>query len=695
MPRRDAELKERLLATFRVEADEHVEALFGHLAALADGGPQAEALLETTFRDMHTLKGAARSVGLREVERVCAACEALLSALTRAGTLPAPALLALLEEAVGAVARLISEGGVPAGDLVQRLQNATTDPQVAAPRSAPEPKAAPAPRPATIRLGTAELDELLRRGEDLLAIKLAADEWVADAADLLGRLRRTRRAADPAAALRSLEGQARAMLNGLQRDRRAIAAAVDGLLAETRRVRMTPASTVLDIVPRMLRDLARSEGKDAGWEATGGELLVDRRVIEAIKDPLIHIVRNAVDHGIEPPDERVAAGKPARGQVAAAVRALEGGRIEVVISDDGRGIDPERVQAAARRARIESAEDPLALVFRSGLSTSFVITDVSGHGLGLAIVKDQVERLGGAVTLESRPGAGTTVTLIVPETITTFRGLLVRASGQPFLLPLVAVERVVATEPVTVGGRDMIRLDGDLLPCGALAAVLGIDAEPVAAEGRAYAIVAAASGRVGLLVDEVVGDREVLVKEFEPPLVRVRNVAAAGLLGAGELVLILRPADLIAGVHSQRGSAARERPAEEPDGPPRVLVVDDAVTTRAMERGLLELAGYTVEVAVDGVEAWAALKTDHFDLVVSDVDMPRMDGFELTSRIRADSALGDLPVILVSALEAREDKERGIEVGANAYVVKSSFEQSNLLEIIHRLGVRPAEVARA
>jgi two-component system chemotaxis sensor kinase CheA len=177
--------------------------------------------------------------------------------------------------------------------------------------------------------------------------------------------------------------------------------------------------------------------------------------------------------------------------------------------------------------------------------------------------------------------------------------------------------------------------------------------------------------------------------------VRVRNIAAAGLLGGGELVLILRPADLVAGILDQRGRPEPRLRANEPAGPPRVLVVDDAVTTRAMERGLLELAGYRVEVAVDGVEAWTALKSDAFDLVVSDVDMPRMDGFELTARIRADAGLADLPVVLVSALEAREDKERGIEVGANAYVVKSSFEQSNLLEIIHRLGVRPGEAAHA
>jgi two-component system chemotaxis sensor kinase CheA len=738
MPRRETELKARLLATFQIEADEHLTALRGHLLELAQGG--GHELVQLTFREMHTLKGAARSVGLRDVERVCARSEALLSALSRSGTLPAPPVVALLEEAVAAVGALVSGGSAPS-DLVERLEQALADPQAAAtgpataapaspeppgaaapsPRGAPAapaaatgpataapvaaapptpvPPAVPGPRRGTIRMATDDLDTLLRRGEELLALKLAADVWVANAEALHEQLRRARSAGDPDTGLRALEARARALVTGLRRDRRVIAGAVDGLLDQARRVRMMPAASILDGLPLMAHDLARSQGKLVRWSATGGELPVDRRVLEAIKDPLIHMVRNAVDHGIESPDERTAAGKPAQGRIAATVRALERGRLEIVLTDDGRGIDPERVRDAARRARIArpengplSDEEALQLVFQSGLSTSFVITDVSGHGLGLAIVKEEVERLGGTVELESRPRAGTTVRLAVPATIATFRGLLVRAGGQRFLLPLEAVERVVVAEPVTAGGRLQIRHEDELLPCAELAAVLGLEAGTVA-ERRACAIVSAGGERAGLLVDEVLGDREVLVKDFEPPLIRVRNVAAAGLLGAGELVLVLRPADLLAGVGEQR---ARPEPVQEetPAGPPSVLVVDDAVTTRAMERGLLELAGYHVRVAVDGLDAWTALKTERFDLVVSDVDMPRMNGFELTERIRADARLSDLPVVLVSALEAREDKERGIEVGANAYVVKSSFEQSNLLEIIHRLGVRPAEGPR-
>jgi two-component system chemotaxis sensor kinase CheA len=400
-------------------------------------------------------------------------------------------------------------------------------------------------------------------------------------------------------------------------------------------------------------------------------------VLEAVKEPLIHLVRNAVDHGIEPPEARAAAGKPRRGRLAATISSLEGGRVEIVLEDDGRGLDTARVREAAQRAGIaEPAGDEaaLALVQQSGMSTSFVVTDVSGRGLGLAIVKEQVEKLGGDMVMTSRPGHGMRIRLVVPASISTFRGLPVRAGGQTFLLPVGAVEHVVH--------RDAL---DPAVTVAALADLLG-----VAANGtppQACAILRSGEARAGVLVDEVLGDREVLVKDFAPPLVHLRHVAGAGLMDTSELVLILRPADLVAGAREVRPK--RPEPAAEPTREATILVVDDALTTRAMERSLLEVAGYRVEVAVDGLEAWRMLRGGGFDLVVSDVDMPRMDGFELTSRIRADPRLADLPVVLVTALEGHEDQRRGLEAGANAYVVKSSFERSSLLETIKRLGVHP------
>lgn len=728
--RRVDELKERLLATFQVEAEEHLQALSASLLTLERelSPEQARELIETTFREVHTLKGAARSVGLKDVERVCQACESVLSRVTRGLLDLTPEMIGRLQDAVDGVARLVTEGGdaATARRLAGALEGEASEP-VSDEAEGAEVRESPREKPAeglgaalptgdTIRLAAAKLDALLLQGEDLLGAKLAAEDHVREAQVLVHELARCRaglsRASGPDGAvavdalvadLRGVEGQGRALLSRLGRDRRTTAGAIDRLLDEARRVRMTPVSTVLDLFPRMVRELARTEGKEVEWVEGGGDLEVDRKVLEAIKDPLIHLVRNAVDHGIESPEERARAGKPSRGRVGVSVSSLEGGRIEISVEDDGRGIDPAGVRQAAVRARILSSEAAgaltdeaaLNLVYHSGLSTSPMITDVSGHGLGLAIVRERVERLKGGIRLDSALGVGTTVRMIVPVTIATFRGLLVTAGGEPFLVPVDAVERVLRVDRDRLGvvqGRAATTWNGHPLSVTRLDGLLGL---PDTDDGRGAedkcpcVVVSSGEERLGLLVDAILGDQEVLVKDLGPPLVRVRNIAGAGLLGTGQMMPILRPADLVAGAREEFPRPPASAAADERDRRrPTILVVDDAMTTRTMERNLLEAAGYQVLTAVDGVEAWTALKSETVDLVVSDVDMPRMDGFDLTARIRADQRLADLPVVLVTALESRENQERGIEVGANAYVVKSSFEQSNLLEIIQRLGMR-------
>ncbi|HZO98553.1 MAG TPA: response regulator [Gaiellaceae bacterium] len=687
------DFKARLLATFAAEAEEHLRVLNANLLALGRGLPpdQARATVEATFREMHTLKGASRSVGLTEAEALCKTCESVLSELTQGRRELDAATLRLLQEQVDAVERLVS--GSPAPPAPGR----------------PTGAGQPPPAADTVRLDASRLDDLLYQTEDLFLSKLAAEERVRDAETLVEGLARARLelgrdgagAAGPEAGrgrsvLAPLETEARAMLDRLAQDERRIASAVGRLHDEVRRLRLTPAASVLDAFPRIARELAREQGKEVEWTARGAELEVDRRVLAAIKDPLLHLVRNAVDHGIEPPAVRTAAGKEPRGRVTVTVAAREGGRVEVLVEDDGRGIDPAGVREAALRTRLLSEEQSaqlgdraaLDLLFRSGLSTSRTVTDVSGHGLGLAIVKEQVGRLGGRVELESDPGRGTRVRMLLPATVATFRGVLVEERGRRFLLPVAAVERVLAVSPGelrAVEGRRTIRWNGLAVPLARLGDVLGLpdrDGGAGREDPLVCVVLAAGDERLGLLVEQVEGDREVAVKQLGPPLVRLRHTAEVGLLGTGELVPVLRPEELVRSAPAT-GAAAPAAPAEPRR--PAVLVVDDAITTRVMETTMLEAAGYRVQAAVDGVDAWTALKSGEFDLVVSDVDMPRMNGFELTARIRSDPALADLPVVLVTALESREDRERGIEAGANAYVVKSSFDQSNLLELVQRL----------
>jgi two-component system chemotaxis sensor kinase CheA len=687
----DEKLRTRLLVVFTAEAEEHLNSVNACLAALERSLPEDEhrAAVEGAFRAVHTLKGAARSVGLREVEAVCQELEQSFGDLKRGRVELTRGVLAHLRERLDVVSRLLRTAGSDVPEAEARAL-ASQPPSIRATES--------------VRVAAARLESLHLRAEELLSVKLSIEERAREAHGLAETLDRWRYlpsasalAAERPGALRDVATQALALHERLASDRRVLGAAVEGLYEDARQVRMIRAASILEPLARMAGELARDQGKEARVELEGTDLEVDRRLLDAIKDPLLHLLRNAVDHGIEPPERRESLGKPRRGRLAIRARPLTSSRIEVSVEDDGAGIDVAGLRAAAVRSRVLGGDDATALggeaalrlALVSGVSTSPVVTDLSGHGLGMAIARETVERLGGELLVETRAGEGTTLRLRLPPSVATFRGLLVRAGRQAHLIPLTAVVRVLRVaqhELPAVGGRMLLTVDGRALPAGALAGVLGRDdsGAPASGQKRPCVVLSLGEERGALLVDEVLGEREVLVKELRPPLMRVRHVAGAGLLGSGELVLILEPGDVM---QTLRDTPREGGGSTEPsDGPPQaILVVDDSITTRTMERNLLEAAGYRVAVAVDGVEAWTALHTENFDLVVSDVDMPRMNGFDLTARIRGDAGLASLPVVLVTALESREEKERGVEVGANAYVIKSGFDQTKLLEIIGRL----------
>lgn len=720
MRRRSEETHARLLETFRSEAEEHLQAIDAALAELAaDAGANGRApAAETLFRAVHTLKGAARSVALVEVEQRCQTLEALLSRIVRGEIELTRPLFEQLQESADDLARIL-DADLTAPSAPGEVPSAAAD-RLGEPRLAPSltgdgaphagvsiaehgPRreaAEPGARAGTIRVAVAQLDALLFQTEDLLLSKLAAGERLREIRAITPRLDAWVRehAGAAGAELRPLEGELRELTRRLRTDLRRLERLHGQLQSRVLHLRTSPVGEVVDSLPRMARDLAREEEKEVELTLEGADLEMDRRVLERVKDPLIHLVRNAVDHGIETPESRERAGKPRRGRITVSFRNWENRRIEVTVRDDGAGVGLDAVRGAAVRARVltsteaESLESEAALdlLFRSGFSTSPVVTRVSGHGLGLPIVRERVESIGGELEIESRPGVGTTVRLLLPAAIATIHGLLLLAAGQPFLIPLESAERVLRVSPgdiVSVEGRPAILHGSQVVPLASLASLLELPAVPRSGRRSRRPCVMLRSGhdRAGLLVDEVLGERELLVKELEAPLARIRHVAAAGVLGTGALALILRPPDLIRSVVSARDGLASESVTRARSRTPVILVVDDSITTRIMERNLLENAGFQVRLAVDGMEAWTLLKSEPCDLVVSDVDMQRMDGFALTERIRADASLRELPVVLVTAMELREHRERGVLAGANAYVIKSSFEESNLLEIIRRL----------
>ena len=482
-------------------------------------------------------------------------------------------------------------------------------------------------------------------------------------------------------------------------DHRALSAMVDGLLHDVKEMHMLAFSSLLEAFPRLGRELARNQGKQVELMIRGDEIEIDRRILEQIKDPLNHLFRNSIDHGVEPPAVRERKGKPAHATLTIAVAHKDGSKVEILVADDGTGIDVAKVKAAAAMLGVMPAEDleklnereALALVFQSGLSTSPIVTDLSGRGLGLAIVRERVERLGGTIALEAQPGAGTTFRIVLPLTLAMFRGVLVRAGDRLFIIPAVSVERValVAVQEIqTVENRETIALDGQALSLVHLADVLEIPhVRGVSADNVQVVVLGLGVDRIAFRVDAVLAEQEVLVKGLGPQLKRVRNLAGASVLGTGQVVPVLNVPDMMQSAIRPAASPLASVIGEQHVSAVKrsILVAEDSITSRALIKNILESAGYSVTTAVDGGEAYTALKAGTFDLLVSDVEMPRMDGFDLTAKVRSDKRLAQMPVVLVTALESREHRERGIDVGANAYIVKSSFEQSNLLEIVRRL----------
>jgi two-component system chemotaxis sensor kinase CheA len=335
----------------------------------------------------------------------------------------------------------------------------------------------------------------------------------------------------------------------------------------------------------------------------------------------------------------------------------------------------------------------LGFIFTSGFSSRPMIDDISGRGLGLAIVREKVAKLGGTVMVATDPRHGTTFKLLLPLTMATFRGIIVRVGEQPFILPAPRVERVARiprSTVMSVENRETVELGGTVLSFVRLADLLELprqerkENEP---DFLQLLVLEHEGKRLAFGVDAVLGEEEILVKSLGSQLTRVRNIAGATVLGTGKVVPILHPGDLLKSAVKGAAAMAGAIPAREDAETARqsVLIVEDSITARTLLKNILETAGYETLSAVDGLDALALLRTEEIDLVVSDVDMPRMNGFDLTSRIRASREFADLPVVLVTSLDSREDRERGIEAGANAYIVKSSFDQSNLLDVIKRL----------
>jgi two-component system sensor histidine kinase and response regulator WspE len=447
----------------------------------------------------------------------------------------------------------------------------------------------------------------------------------------------------------------------------------------------------------MVRDLARQLNKQARLEIQGQQTGVDREILDRLEAPLTHLLRNGLDHGLETPAERQAAGKPAEGLLTLTARH-HSGQLHVTVADDGRGIDLERLRAQVTARELISAElaarlsepELLEFLFLPGFSTANAVTELSGRGVGLDVVRSFTQSVGGLVRVENRPGAGLLFHLQLPITLSVVRALLVEVGGEPLAIPLARIHQLASTN------RDAIRtLEGRWYLTVDQANIGLVDARellelPSPRPRPAQWPVVILGDRIrgyGLVVDRLLGESKLVVRHLDAQLGKVRDVASVSLLNDGSPVLILDPEDLIRSIENQLAGGRLKHFQSTPTAAPvkkpkRILVAEDSLTVRELERKLLVQRGYLVDVAVDGMEAWNDARLGHYDLIISDVDMPRLNGIDLVRNLKRDPRLSPTPIIIVSYKDRDEDRLRGLEAGANHYLAKSSFHDDSFLTTV-------------
>jgi two-component system chemotaxis sensor kinase CheA len=470
------------------------------------------------------------------------------------------------------------------------------------------------------------------------------------------------------------------------------------LQSDVWQARMVPADSLLEGFRKMMRDLARDESKEIDFRVTNTGVHADRRVLEALKDPLMHLLRNAVSHGIEAPRERVAKGKSPAGLVALRI-GTERQRLTITIEDDGRGVDFGRVAEVAVRQGILTEADASRysprelgrILFRAGFSTSRAVTDLSGRGMGLSVVDEAVRRLQGDLDIEARQNSGTVLHLSVPLSIATHRLLLAGCGGQNFAVPVQGVERICRLKVQridTVEGKPVLILDGEPVPLFSLQHLLGLDRSAASIEPGVLKVMVLRSGnrRAAVAVDAFLWESEVVIQDLGPAAARDGKISGGVVLEDGGIAFVLNLKELLdTRAHPESPSGFLPAEPVREAAPHSILVVDDSLTTRTLEKSILEANGYRVQVAVDGLEALTRLRTEQPDLVITDIQMPRLDGFGLLEAMKNDSNLHRIPVIVVTSLDRREDQKRGLELGADAYIVKRKFDQQELLAAIRQI----------
>ncbi|MDA1194776.1 MAG: hybrid sensor histidine kinase/response regulator [Planctomycetota bacterium] len=756
-----------MLDLFKAEVETHAATLEQGLVDL-EASPSSTALIEPLMRAAHSLKGAARIVGLNGVVGLAHAMEELLvkaqhgelllgggaidlllagtDVLRRTGELQEGQTDAFFEERKADIAKLVggltaaADGSAveappaPAAPPAAVSQAAAADPttEVEAEPVAPKPKptSAPAPAPSRAPATAVRIDpEVFTRmlsyaGESVVQARRLAEHT--DAFDAVRRLL-DRLDAQLAATRDRLRGEGVELPDPdpFESLRRETEVALQMLQERTQRLdessrhaadlagrmyrqvlssRMRPFSEGVTNFPRLVRDLARELGKNVKFEIEGRDVPVDRDILERLDAPLNHMLRNACDHGLETPAERQAKGKFDVGMLRLEARH-HAGMLDIRVEDDGRGVDLEALRSRIVErgmirddiARDLSESEMMEFLFLPGFSTRKEVTEISGRGVGLDVVHSMVRDAGGTVRAERRKPHGLRFLMILPITRSVIRVAVLQVAGEPFAFPLTHIESLVRVEVAqirSIENRQSFELGGREIGLVPAAEVLGLKSKRKPTDTLYVVIVKSADAEYGLAIDRYLGEQSLVVRTLDPRLGAVANVSAVALDAEGQPIVIVDVQDLVRSVDSllhdgrlrtiRATSRARSESRRQRK---RVLVVDDSITVREVERKLLAGRGYDVDVCVDGADAWNTLRAQDYDLVVTDVDMPRMNGIELVRRIRDDARLRAIPIMIVSYKESEADRMRGLEAGANAYLTKSSFHDETLVrEVVDLIG---------
>ena len=754
---------EELRTLYKEASADHIQKIEAGLLHL-EKNPLDRVPLEELLRETHSLKGDSRMLGVKDAETLTHQIEDILGGVKRGERVLSPQVFECLYLGVDAVRKIATEAvtgqsaGISVFHVLAQLMGAGVNDELsdvhetaasngtAAIGEPPkafkdavqtkEPVEAAAEALAqvsdyqidTIRVESQKLDKLLTQASELAVTKGQIGDRVAEIDQILalweewGReafvsrltfeeLERNTPELQPLQNFYNLLETRLEQLGGLlnrlrtttSEDNAKLETVANELESGIHALRLLPFSTIFNLFPRTVRDLAKQQGKDVNLLLEGGDNTVDKRILEEMKDPLLHLLRNAIDHGIETPQERQSLGKPPAATIR--LRGYQvGSTVSIEVIDDGRGLDVEAIKRSAVRRGVRTEEELAqmstaqiqALIFAAGFSTRTAVTEISGRGVGLDVVRANVERLKGNIQVEFTAGNGCLFRITVNSSLSTTDALIMRVSQHPYAIPVGFVEAMQLVSPQEVfatEGTQTLPFQGESVSVAWLADLLGLPVKTPTSTKALHAasktipciILRIGSERLALLVDVILEQQDIVLKPQSQLLKRIRNISGATLLGTGEVCMVLNPTDLFKSARKAVVSVTVQELTQQAQVKHKILLVEDSIPIRTQMKRILETAGYEVTAAVDGADGFNKLRTGSFKAVVSDVQMPNLDGLGLVAKLRQFQEYKDLPVILVTTLASEEDKRQGHQAGASAYITKGDFEQGVLLDTLRRL----------